>query len=120
MRPKYLYLALCVVGTILPWAVFLPFLREHGANAQTFVEQLFSTPVGGFFASDVIISSLVLWVFVFFEGRRLAMRRLWLPILGNLLAGVSLGLPLFLYLRERRRDERRAEHHSLDTRFGRP
>lgn len=118
MRPKYLYLVLSAVGAILPWLVFLPFLREHGANPQTFVEQLFSTPVGGFFGSDVIISSVVLWVFVFFEGRRLGMRRLWVPIVGNLLAGVSLGLPLFLYLRERRRDERRAEHHSLDTRFG--
>jgi len=29
------------------------------------------------------------------------MRTLWLPIASVLLVGVSLGLPLFLYLRER-------------------
>jgi len=34
------------------------------------------------------------------EGRRLAMSRLWGPIAANLLVGVSLGLPLFLYMRE--------------------
>jgi hypothetical protein len=46
----------------------------------------------------------VLWVFVFLEGRRLAIARLWGPIAANLLVGVSLGLPLFLYMRELRRE----------------
>jgi Terpene cyclase DEP1 len=49
---------------------------------------------------DVIVSLLVLWTFVLFEGRRLAMARLWLPIAATLIVGVSLGLPLFLYMRE--------------------
>jgi hypothetical protein len=104
MRPKHLYLVLCIVGTVLPWASFLPFLRAHGLNAGAFVDQLFGTPVGSFFGWDVIISSLVLWTFVLVEGRRLDMGRLWMPIAGNLLVGVSLGLPLFLYLRELRRE----------------
>ena len=104
MRPKHIYLGLCMVGTILPLAAFLPFLRSHGLNAAEFLNQLFGTPVSGFFGWDVIVSSLVLWAFVFLEGRRLAMDRLWAPIAANLLVGVSLGLPLFLYMRERRRD----------------
>jgi len=104
MRPKHVYLGLCVLGTVLPWAAFLPFLRTHGLNATAFLDQLFGTPVSAFFGWDVIVSSLVLWTFVLFEGRRFAMGRLWLPIAGNLLVGVSLGLPLFLYLRELRRE----------------
>jgi hypothetical protein len=104
MRPKHVYLGLCVVGTILPLAAFLPFLRTHGLNIGRFVDQLFGTPVSSFLGWDVIVSSLVLWVFVFFEGRRLAIARLWGPIAANLLVGVSLGLPLFLYMRERRRE----------------
>jgi hypothetical protein len=104
MRPKHLYLGLCVAGTILPLAAFLPFLSTHGLDAAAFMNQLFGTPVSSFFGWDVIVSSLVLWVFVLLEGRRLAMRGLWAPIVGNLLAGVSLGLPLFLYLREVRRE----------------
>lgn len=100
MKAKHFYLVLCVLGTILPYWQFAPFLQEHGLNMSAFVEQLFSTPVGGFFGLDVIVSSAALWVFVYREGRRLGMRRLWAPIAANLAVGVSLALPLFLYLRE--------------------
>jgi hypothetical protein len=106
MRSKHLYLALCAVGTLLPWAAFLSFLLTHGLDAAAFADQLFGTPVSAFFGLDVIVSSLALWVFVFSEGRRLAMSHLWLPIAANLLVGLSLGLPLFLYMRERRREAR--------------
>ena len=100
MRPKHMYLGLCVVGSILPLAAFLPFLRAHGFDAREFLHQLFGTPVSSFFGWDVIVSSLVLWTFVLLEGRRLGMARLWAPIAANLVVGVSLGLPLFLYMRE--------------------
>ncbi|HUR94039.1 MAG TPA: DUF2834 domain-containing protein [Gemmatimonadales bacterium] len=105
MRPKHLYLVLCLLGTILPLAAFLPFLRAHGLDIDAFAAQLFATPVSRFFAWDVIVSSLVLWVFVLLEGRRLAIGRLWAPLAANLLVGVSLGLPLFLYMREVRREQ---------------
>jgi len=36
------------------------------------------------------------------------MSRLWLPVASVLLVGVSLGLPLFLYLRERELERRAA------------
>ena len=101
MRVKQLYLALCVAGTVLPCWQFLPFLRDHGLDLPLFFQQLFATPVSGFFGMDVIVSSVVLWVFVLGEGRRAGVRYLWAPIAANLVVGVSLGLPLFLYLRER-------------------
>ncbi len=104
MKPKYAYLGLCVVGTLLPVAAFLPFLHTHGLDFGEFVGQLFGTPVSRFFGWDVIVSSLVLWVFVVLEGRRLGIGRLWAPIAANLLVGVSLGLPLFLYMRELRHE----------------
>ncbi len=100
MTPKRLYLALCVAGTILPYSQFVPFLREHGVAPRVFIAQLFANPTSGFFGWDVIVSSVVLWVFVAVEGRRGAVRHLWAPIVANLAVGVSLGLPLFLYMRE--------------------
>ena len=105
MRPKGIYLALCAIGTILPVAHFLPFLEVHGPDARLFIGQLFANPVSGFFGLDVIVSAVVLWVFVGSEGRRLGVRGLWAPVAASLLVGVSLGLPLFLYLRERRLEE---------------
>jgi hypothetical protein len=104
MRPKHVYLGLCVMGTIIPLAALLPFLRSHGLDLGEFLGQLFGTAVSSFFGWDVIVSSLVLWAFVLYEGRRLEMSRLWAPIAANLVVGVSLGLPLFLYLRELRRE----------------
>jgi hypothetical protein len=102
MKTKHLYLLLCIAGTILPYWWFVPFLRDHGLDLRLFLEQLFATQISGFFAMDVVVSSLVLWVFVLTEGRRLGMKRLWLPIAANVVVGVSLGLPLFLYLREQK------------------
>jgi hypothetical protein len=104
MKSKWLYLALCVLGTVLPYSQFLPFVRDHGLDAGLFVSQLFANPVSGFFAWDVIVSSLVLWLFVFAEGRAAGIKHLWAPILANVLVGVSLGLPLFLFLREVRHE----------------
>lgn len=104
MRPKHIYLGLCILGTVLPYSQFLPFLREHGLDSRAFVEQMFATPVGGFFSWDVLVSSAVLWVLVLVEGRREGTRHLWAPLAANVAVGVSLGLPLFLYLRESSRE----------------
>ena len=102
MKPKNLYLFLCVAGTALPYLQLVPFVREHGLDLGLFFEQLFSTRIGGFFGWDVIVSSVVLWIFVLVDGRRAGVRNLWAPIVANLAVGVSLGLPLFLYIREAR------------------
>jgi hypothetical protein len=102
MNLKTLYLGLSVAGTLLPCWQFLPFLRDHGLDVTAFVEQLFASPVSGFFGMDVIVSSIVLWVFVLTEGRRAGVKHLWAPVAANLVVGLSLGLPLFLYLREKR------------------
>jgi len=99
---RYLYLLLSVLGLALPGWQLLPFLREHGMNLSLLVEQLFANHVSGFFGLDVIVSSLVLWVFVFSEGRRRQMKHLWAYVVCNLLVGMSFALPLFLYMRERR------------------
>jgi hypothetical protein len=61
---------------------------------------LFANPISTFFAVDVIISALVLLIFIFSEGRRLAMKHLWVYVVCTFLVGVSLALPLFLYVRE--------------------
>ena len=103
MRPRTWSLVLAVLGTALPYSQFIPFVRDHGLDLPLFFNQLFANRVSGFFAFDVIVSSLVLWVFVLVEGRRSRVRHLWAPIVANLAVGVSLGLPLFLYMREGRR-----------------
>jgi len=72
-----------------------------------FFHELFANRIGGFFGMDVLISAIVLILFVQVEGRRLGIHRLWIPIVGTLVVGVSLGLPLFLYLPQIELDQSR-------------
>ena len=105
---QYVYLFLCILGTVLPCSQLLPFLREHGLDVSLLFKDLFSNRISAFFGLDVIVSSIVLWVLVLTEGRRQQMRHLWIYIVCNLLVGVSLGLPLFLYMKERKIAHRQA------------
>jgi hypothetical protein len=103
---KPLYLLAAILGAVLPISQLIPFLKTHGLDLPLFFTLLFSNPVSGFFGMDVIVSSLVLWILVLSEGRRLGMRHLWLYVVCNLLVGVSLALPLFLLFREYALDSR--------------
>ena len=101
MKIRQVYLILSIVGFLLPYSQFVPWVAvHHGVPLGLFVQDLFANRIAGFFAMDVLVSAYVLCVFVSVEGRRLGIRRGWLPIVATLLVGVSLGLPLFLYLRE--------------------
>ena len=104
MRLRTVYLILCVIGTILPYWKLVPWIIEHGFSLSLLFAELFSTRIGAFFGLDVIVSALALFVFVVSEGRRAEVPHRWLPIIATLLVGVSLGFPLFLYLRQRELD----------------
>jgi hypothetical protein len=101
MKLRYLYLAFCLIGLVLPYSQFIPWIMEHHAlNMPLFIQNLFANRISAFFAMDVIVSAVVLILFIQIEGRRFGMRLLWLPTPGVFLVVVSLGLPLFLYLRQ--------------------
>jgi hypothetical protein len=108
MKVRHLYLLLCFLGLVLPYWQFVPWVMEHGLNMPLFFHQLFANHISGFFAMDVLVAAIVLIIFVSVESRRLHMRSRWLPIVALVLVGVSLGLPLFLYLREL--EQERASH----------
>ncbi|HEV2860462.1 MAG TPA: DUF2834 domain-containing protein [Pyrinomonadaceae bacterium] len=103
-----LYLFAAFVGAALPLIYLFRFLAAHGPDLRLLLGQLFQTDISAFFGVDVIISGLVLLVFIGREGRRLGVRGLWVCVLSTLLVGVSLGLPLFLFFRERRLARERA------------
>ena len=100
MKTRHFYLVCCVLGLVLPYAQFVPWLWEHGLNVALLVRELFGNRVSAFFAMDVIVSAIVLIWFIQSEGKRLRVRLLWLPTVGTLLVGVSFGFPLFLFLRQ--------------------
>jgi uncharacterized membrane-anchored protein YitT (DUF2179 family) len=101
MRLRHVYLGLCVLGVVVPYSQFIAWLLQHGLNMELFICELSAKGIGAFFAFDVVVSALALFVFVFNEQRVVHVRHLWLPVVATLVVSVSLGLPLFLYLRQR-------------------
>jgi hypothetical protein len=101
VKSKAVYLVLCIVGFAAPYAAFLPWLAEHGPNGRLFLQHLLANRISAFFALDVVVSALVLLRFSALESRRLGLRSRWIVLAATLLVGVSLGLPLLLYFRER-------------------
>lgn len=100
MSPKRVYLALSVIGLVLPYSQFLPWAFKYGFDPLRFIGDLFANGISGFFGLDVLVSATAFFVFVAYDARRSSVRNAWIAIVGTLLVGVSFGLPLYLYLRE--------------------
>lgn len=101
---EVVYLGLAIFGTMLPLAAFLPWLAEHGLDPDLFIRDLFANRVGAFFGWDVIVSAVVVLVAVAASRDRLSNAQRVGVAAGTLLIGVSCGLPLLLFFRERARD----------------
>ena len=104
MRLRHIYAGLCLLGAALPCSQLIPWLMTHGLDLRLFYSELFSSRIGGFFGMDVIVSATVLFLFIGVEGRRLGVQHLWLPVVATCGVGVSLGFPLFLYMRQNKLD----------------
>jgi hypothetical protein len=108
MKPKSIYLVLCVVGAVLPYWQFGSWLIGHGGlDMPAFLSELFANRISAFAWMDVLVSAMGLVVFMRVEGARVRVPLRWLPLGALLLVGVSLALPLYLYLRETALEQRK-------------
>ena len=99
MKRKNIYLLLALVGALIPYFHFGPWLLEHGLDMRLFFHEVHANRVSEFFAADVVVSAAVVVVFLIYERRRLRVLW-WVPVLALLIFGVSVSLPVLLYLRE--------------------
>jgi len=102
MSRKNLYLVLAILGLLVPYWFFFKFLNTNGFNFSLLVQQLFANDISTFFAMDLIIATVVFWIFMANEATRLRMKNWWLYLLASLVVGLSFAMPIFLYFRERR------------------
>ena len=96
---QIVYIILSLIGFVLPYSQLIPFVADSGLDFPLFESQLFANRISSGFALDVFVSSIVFWIFVFREGRRLQMKFLWIYVVFNLTIGLSFALPLFLLMR---------------------
>ena len=100
---KNLYLALAVLGTVLPYWFFAQHFAEAGLSLPAFLGQAFANPVAAGLSADIVVSSVVFWVLLTVNGDG-ARIWTWFLVPLNLAVGLSCALPLYLYLRCRDRE----------------
>ncbi|MET1414581.1 DUF2834 domain-containing protein [Roseibium sp. HPY-6] len=101
---KSFYFTLAVVGTLIPWIFFGAFFAENGLNLTLLVMRMFATKPAAGIAVDLLISCAVFWVWSWRDARANGVNGWWLTIPAILLVGLSLGLPLYLWLREKSKE----------------
>jgi hypothetical protein len=99
---KNIYLTLALIGLFAPYCFFFKFLDANGLDISLLVQQLFANNISTFFAVDLVISIIVFWIYIIAEANKLQMKNSWLYLLASLTVGLSFALPLFLYFRERK------------------
>lgn len=104
---KHLYLILAIVGAVLPYSFFVPFLAENGLNLPLLGSMLFTNNISSFFATDFLVSCVIFWVFLYQETKKYRIGQWWVCILATLTIGLSFAFPLFLYFREVKREKAR-------------
>ncbi|NQY93225.1 MAG: DUF2834 domain-containing protein [Campylobacteraceae bacterium] len=98
---KNTYLVLAIIGAILPYLFFFQFIQIEGFNIPLFIESLFVNGAAAGFSVDILVSSVVFWIYMFSQMKKLdAPNPYWFIVL-NLTIGLSCALPAYLYIRER-------------------
>ncbi|MGO2233832.1 MAG: DUF2834 domain-containing protein [Marinomonas sp.] len=97
------YLVLAILGTFIPYAAFVPWLVQNGFNIPLFFAEMMANPISIFAWLDVFLAAIALLGFILHDGQKNQVKWRFIAIIGALSVGVSCGLPLYLYLRERQR-----------------
>ena len=96
------FLALAVVGAIVPAAVLGVFVAQEGLDLGEMLSQTVETTVGIALLCDLSLSAIAFLTWAAFQAPAAGVR--WWPfVLATLFVGLSFALPLFLYYRERGR-----------------
>jgi len=100
----WIYLALALLGAVLPWRANLEFIAASGGQAfdlPRFIAHASSTAAARSLSSDLLIGASAVSLWICTEGPRLKIRAWWVAILVSFSVSFACGAPLFLFLRER-------------------
>ena len=98
---RLLWLILCVAGIILPMRYFLPWLSANDWNVGAMIDAWHVNDAASGLVWDLTVAAITLTVWIVWDCRA---RRDWLGLVAipaTYFIGVSLGLPLYLFLRSR-------------------
>lgn len=122
MNLSSVYLALAVLGALVPYLFFADFLLDQSPATAlpAFLSALFANGAVGGFTADILVASLVFWIWMAEDVRARARTgrpgdrraRMWPFVALNLLIGLSCALPAYLWARSRASIRSRVPHES--------
>ena len=105
-----LFLILTVIGFIAPnYLVLLESIENgnillYGDPVRTF-QQMFANRIATIFGIDLLFGVAVFFLWSYFDSRELGIRKIGRLWLFTMLFGLASGFPLYLYLREKRKEK---------------
>ena len=97
---KNIYLALAIIGAVVPYVFFAQHFGQAGFDIVTFSKAVFANPAASGFTADLFISSFVFWLVMMVRRRSASGPSPILFIVLNLTIGLSCALPAYLYANE--------------------
>lgn len=99
MNLKASYLVLALIGAVIPMYFFVQFGLAEGLGLPGFIRALFANGAVGGITADLLLSSLVFWIYMF--SQQTPAPKPWVFIALNLFIGLSCALPAYLWARAR-------------------
>ncbi len=97
---KKVYLALMIVGAAIPLNFFVQFIVKYGLDFNMIFSQLLNNNIVKFIASGIVLSSASFLFLMYIESKKHKIYTWWICVIALFTVGLSLALPLFLYIRE--------------------
>ncbi|MGB3366664.1 MAG: DUF2834 domain-containing protein [Acidaminobacteraceae bacterium] len=96
---KKVHLLLLIIGAAVPLNYFVQFIVEYGFDLRMVFDQIHSSNILKFVASSVLLSSVTFLYFMYIESKKHKIYTWWICVIAIFTVGLSLALPLFLYIR---------------------
>lgn len=106
---KYFYLTLSILGFITPNILVIKESLETGnwllwLDPTSTLHGMFANQISGAFIIDLLVVVLVFIIWSYFEAKKYRIKNIALIWLLTLLFGMAGPFPLFLYLREKKKE----------------
>ncbi len=102
MNLRNIWLLLAIVGAVAPWYYVIGHFAGNPIDLSAFLAAATANEVATAFVADLLISSLVFWIYML--SRRPDGPAPWPFIIINLIIGLSCALPAYLWAASRHPD----------------
>jgi len=98
---KNIYIALAIIGAIVPYIFYVQFIQIEGVNFSLFIMQLFDNKAASGFTADVLLATVVFWFFIFQRTKEPSAPKPLIFFILSCTVGLSCALPAYLYANEK-------------------